>query len=763
VKLAVAAIVKNEVDCLPEWLAYHRLVGVSQFLIADNGSNDGTRELLAACTDVILKDVLTKNGEPPQLAAYECLLKACPAVIDVLAFIDADEFILPVQSNDERREKPPSILPWLESCFSDESVGAVALNWACFGSSGQVFREPGLVIERFISRSYMNFGPNHHYKSIVRPANVSGFDNPHHVRLKHGRYVNALGEPLKSRITKGGTRRVGLSEDIVWQGARINHYIVKSVEEFLSGKSKRGSAAQKNYNKGRDYFDRHDRNDEICSLAAQIAPHLKMSVDSIEKAAVEKFESSNVSKTDVVNLMRALGRRVVKRMGFGDDPTPYRWTLDYPSNEHGSQFLPGGRVVQGWVLLRKDIASTVSKVRIIARWEDQFEVCHPLEIKRPDVISKLLHEVDDSHPQSQCGFRFTIPTRVTRFYLELLIDDCRWPLQTVKCEAEQCDTGALKVIEGREGWLFLDNDTNGSVDQHRGRMLLTEYGIERWRAYFQGVAKIANDYGCRWSMLIAPAKESVMGPRYHTAVQDGKRPINQLLTLSEAMHVVHPEAALLALGDDAYIRTDSHWTQRGAMKATIELAVELGLPRDKVESLFAKDRYTSRSMGGDLGNKLTPRRVCNVDMLKSFSYLKHRVYDNGLPNFGRLLVISYPEALCAATCLIFGSSSTNSMFHYISRIFKRVVFVHTAGSIDQDIVSSISPDYLVVQSNARFLLQVPGIQYSLSDMIDEKVSRLDNSEIQKVNDKMVNGVEASLNNLGILKWHQLLMRSMSSS
>ncbi|MCO7233460.1 glycosyltransferase family 2 protein [Cobetia sp. Dlab-2-AX] len=762
-KLAVAAIVKNEVDCLPEWLAYHRLVGVSQFLIADNSSNDGTRELLAASNDVILKDVVTKHGEPPQLAAYEYLLKSCPAEIDVLAFIDADEFILPVQSDDERQEKPPSILPWLESCFFDESVGAVALNWACFGSSGEIFREPGLVIERFTSRSYINFGPNHHYKSIVRPTDVLGFDNPHHVRLKHGRYVNALGDPLKSRIAQDGTRRVGLSEDIIWQGARINHYIVKSVEEFLSGKSKRGSAAQKNYNKGRDYFERHDRNDETCTIAAQIAPHLKMSNDSVEKASVKKLDSSNSSKTDVVNLMRDFGRRIVQKMGFGDDPTPYRWTLDYPSSEHGSLFLPGGRVVQGWVLLHPDIAATAPKVRIIARWEDQFEVCHPLEIKRPDVINKILHDVDDSHPQRQCGFRFTIPTRVTRFYLELLIDDYRWPLQIVKCEADQCDTDALKVIEGSEGWLFLDNDTNGSVDQYRGRMHLTKYGIERWRGYFKGVAKIANDYGCRWSMLIAPAKETIMGPRYHTAVQDDKRPISQLLALSEATHVVHPEAALLALGDDAYIRTDTHWTQRGAMKATIELAVELGLPRDKVENLFSKDRYTSKSMGGDLGNKLTPRRVCHVDMLKSFSYMKHRLYDNGLPNFGRMLVINYPEALFAGTCLIFGSSSTNSMFHYISRVFKRVVFVHTAGSIDQDVVDSISPDYLITQSNARFLLQVPEVEYSLTDMIDKKISRLDSTEIEKISDKMLVSEEASLNDIGVLKWHQQLIRSITSS
>jgi len=45
-KLFVAAIIKNEMDALLEWIAYHRVVGASGFIIADNGSNDGSREFL---------------------------------------------------------------------------------------------------------------------------------------------------------------------------------------------------------------------------------------------------------------------------------------------------------------------------------------------------------------------------------------------------------------------------------------------------------------------------------------------------------------------------------------------------------------------------------------------------------------------------------------------------------------------------------------------------------------------------------------------
>jgi hypothetical protein len=48
------ATVRNEAVRLPFWLAHHRRLGVDHFLIVDNGSDDGTREMLAAEPDVAL-------------------------------------------------------------------------------------------------------------------------------------------------------------------------------------------------------------------------------------------------------------------------------------------------------------------------------------------------------------------------------------------------------------------------------------------------------------------------------------------------------------------------------------------------------------------------------------------------------------------------------------------------------------------------------------------------------------------------------------
>ncbi|QFU01720.1 hypothetical protein FIU83_08720 [Halomonas sp. THAF5a] len=764
-KLAVAAIVKNEADSLPEWLAYHRLVGACHFLIADNGSSDGTRELLAARGDVTLLDVPTVGKTPPQLAAYERLLSACPPQIEVLAFIDADEFLLPMDeatpaSADTQRV--PSLLPWLERRFADESVGAVVLNWACFGSAGEVFREPGLVVERFTRRGSQAFGPNRHYKSLVRPQCVSGFDNPHHVRLSRGRHVDARGEPLRLRTDREGRERPGLSEEVVWEGARVNHYLVKSVEEFLAGKSKRGSAAQSGYVKGRSYFERHDRNEERCERAASLAPRLKEAM-----AAPPAAESGQVWGEAAIEwpleLVRRLGRRVRDTMGSTQDAPPFRWALDYPSEQRAPWCLPSGRVVQGWVLLPDELAEAAPRVRVVARWLPEHELCHPLEIERPDVIEAVLGEAPEVHPQRSCGFRFTVPARLAHFHLELVLDDRRWPLQDVRCRpVEADDAGPLKVVEGRAGWLFLDNDTNASVDQYRGRVRLTERGLAGWQTYLSGLARLAAEVGSPWTMLVAPAKETVMGARYHPVKQEAGQPVDQLLALPEALGIVHPVSALEALGDDAFIRTDTHWTQRGAMTATVELAVSLGLARDAVVKTFADDRYATRAMGGDLGNKLSPRQTCEVAMLKSFSFVRHRVYDNGLPNFGRLLVIAYPEALMEGTCLVFGSSSTNSMFHFLSRLFRRVIFIHSAGNLDPEVVAATRPDYLVVQTNARFLVQVPALDQSLSRMICDKVARLDEQEFARVEERAIEAAESDLEAWGLARWQCLASERLAA-
>ena len=259
-RLAIGAIVKNEAPYLLEWIAFHRVLGVTRFFIADNGSDDGGGALLAALDAAGLVRHLPfpdRPGVRPQLPAYRAILAAHGHEADWIAFIDADEFLLPACGPAGAFQ---DALPrFVARLGADASVGAVAVNWALYGSSGRLEAGPGLVVERFARRAEQGLFPaNHHFKSILRTAaGPEPGGNPHAFRLPDPwRTVQADGRDLAPHPL--GIN--GLSREVVWGPLRLNHYVVKSREEFLTRKLPRGRATTDRL-RAPGFFEVHDRNE----------------------------------------------------------------------------------------------------------------------------------------------------------------------------------------------------------------------------------------------------------------------------------------------------------------------------------------------------------------------------------------------------------------------------------------------------------------------------------------------------------------------
>jgi glycosyltransferase involved in cell wall biosynthesis len=165
-RIALAAIVRNEAEYLVEWIAWHRNAGFTDFFLSDNGSDDGTLELLqrlAAAGVVRLRQ--EPRGAAAQLKAYNAMLAAWGRDVDRIAYLDADEFLV---ASDERRP-----VDHLEDLLAASDVGAVAVNWRMFGSSGHQQREPGLVIERFTRCAPDDYPGCIHVKTYARPAAIA--------------------------------------------------------------------------------------------------------------------------------------------------------------------------------------------------------------------------------------------------------------------------------------------------------------------------------------------------------------------------------------------------------------------------------------------------------------------------------------------------------------------------------------------------------------------------------------------------------------
>ena len=93
VPVAVVACLRNEATILPAFLDHYRKLGVEGFLIADNGSTDGTLELLAKAPDVALFAVDTEYGASQYGVAWQQALLANYRVGKWSLLADADEFL----------------------------------------------------------------------------------------------------------------------------------------------------------------------------------------------------------------------------------------------------------------------------------------------------------------------------------------------------------------------------------------------------------------------------------------------------------------------------------------------------------------------------------------------------------------------------------------------------------------------------------------------------------------------------------------------
>ena len=207
---------KNEKPYLKEWIEYHRLQGVEHFYLCDNESTDGSKEYLKPYIDKKLITYIYQPGINQQLKCYQKVVDAYKKDTKWLAIIDIDEYLVPLKSK--------SMKKFLKD-FDD--VSEVSLHWMNYGDNNLFSRSQGLITETFTSHG-LNL--NHTVKSIVKPDMVIDFNSfgaNHYVKV-HGKSVNEYHKPVSYMLN------FNISGDL----ARVNHYILKSFEEFHHKKSR---------------------------------------------------------------------------------------------------------------------------------------------------------------------------------------------------------------------------------------------------------------------------------------------------------------------------------------------------------------------------------------------------------------------------------------------------------------------------------------------------------------------------------------------
>ncbi|WAC41239.1 glycosyltransferase family 92 protein [Pedobacter sp. SL55] len=237
--LSICAIAKNEGPYFEEWITWHRNLGVEKFYIYDNESTDNTKEVLEPYIKAGLVEYTFWPGMKQQLMTYDHCLEKHRLHTRWIAVIDLDEFIVPI--------KDKSIPDFLKRF---EEFAAVEINWLVYGSGGAKYKEKGKVMERFKKHSRPEEWANRHVKSIVDPRRVFSFIGCHEVARSSGKTADPHGNVVTQHF-----RDREPQQDVI----RINHYAVKSYEEFLQKRSRGRARALEQRDLG--YFDWLDLND----------------------------------------------------------------------------------------------------------------------------------------------------------------------------------------------------------------------------------------------------------------------------------------------------------------------------------------------------------------------------------------------------------------------------------------------------------------------------------------------------------------------
>lgn len=256
-RVLIVTTMKNEGPFILEWIAHHRFLGVTDFVIYTNDCDDGTDQIVIRLEDLGIAHHVDNNDRgraAPQRAALRNIRKH-PAFksADWVINLDVDEF-LNIRCGSGK----------LEDLF--DAVGpcdAFSICWKQFGNSGQIAFQDGPVTRQFI-RCAPEAGFLHYkgsgLKTFFRNNGTFNRLGVHRPRIdpEHARDPDA---PYKDVVWKDAAGRAFPAHKIGWRAwrrfghahARINHYALRSVDSFLV-KRDRGKTNHVGRDQGLDYW-----------------------------------------------------------------------------------------------------------------------------------------------------------------------------------------------------------------------------------------------------------------------------------------------------------------------------------------------------------------------------------------------------------------------------------------------------------------------------------------------------------------------------
>ncbi|MBN2631333.1 MAG: glycosyltransferase family 2 protein [Rhodobacteraceae bacterium] len=261
-RTAIVTTMKNEGPFILEWIAYHRAIGVDDFLVYTNDCTDGTDtmlELLQAkglcqhrANPWVPGGALKPQHAALQAAESEPVMQNCGWGI----CMDVDEFIN-IKIGD-------GTLTALFAAMGNANM--ISLTWRLIGNSDVAHYADHFMIEQFtdcapevIRKPHQAWG----FKTLFRNIDIYkklGVHRPKGLRpdlWDQVRWLNGSGKPMPREMFRNGWRSTLETYGYDW--VQLNHYAVRSAESFLV-KRDRGRVNHVDRDQGLNYWFRMNHN-----------------------------------------------------------------------------------------------------------------------------------------------------------------------------------------------------------------------------------------------------------------------------------------------------------------------------------------------------------------------------------------------------------------------------------------------------------------------------------------------------------------------
>ncbi len=273
-------------------------------------------------------------------------------------------------------------------------------------------------------------------------------------------------------------------------------------------------------------------------------------------------------------------------------------------------------------------------------------------------------------------------------------------------------SGSNRVIVGRDGWLFFDDDSH--LGAARGDPPLEGPQVRAWLSTLAGRTEAVRAAGATYMVLSPPVKETVY-PRHGPVWFVGPSPSRLAQTLptyarvaqaGDVLYLQPQVAAATRAGQNTFSLHDTHWTSYGAYAGYVGMM-------DRLHALGVADapRPLSDFTKVELQGVARPRDLALMLGVSSFVNLDYPNLEDpaAMKKIQRITFLgprqdwTAPQAvdtgeLGKPVLLMTRDSFSNALMPFLYSHFSRIILAHNQdGFWRQDLIDRFKPDIVVLE------------------------------------------------------------------